>query len=258
VSPIYTRPIREQLEHDRVIRQLQIRYKRKHEVAINPGLERNQGVTVGEHEVFPDLVLFNAARTSKIEGTVDVETGESVHLLEARAEWGVFTKMKAPFHLYVPPQMLDTARRLCEEHQFPVAEIWTYHSAMDQVRFTQVYRSPSAVKASAAAEKAAVPKAAAPKTVAPKTVAPKAVAPKAVAPKAAAPPAKSAVAGRAKSAANGGRAAPKKAAPVKAAAKSVKAARTAKPITTAKAAKPPARSKTAPTATKRAPVKKRR
>ncbi len=38
MSPIYTRPIREQAEHDRVIRQLQVRYKRKHEVAINPKL----------------------------------------------------------------------------------------------------------------------------------------------------------------------------------------------------------------------------
>jgi len=160
VSPIYTRPIREQAEHDRVIRQLQIRYKRKHEVAINPGAERNQAVMVGDFECFPDLVLYSTDRSRKIEGTVEVETGESVHLLEARAEWGVFSKLKAPFHLYVPPQSIESARRMCEEQQFPVAEIWTYHMALDQVRFTQVYRSPNAPKPSPApSPKAAAAKA---------------------------------------------------------------------------------------------------
>jgi hypothetical protein len=146
VSPILTRPIREQLEHDRIIRQLQARYKRKHEVTINLGMEQNESVTVGELAVFPDLLLFSQNRSRRLEGTVEVETGESVNQLEALAEWGVFSKLKAPFYLYVPPQCIDSARRLCDEHQFAVAEIWTYHLALDQVRFTQVYRSPNAPK----------------------------------------------------------------------------------------------------------------
>ena len=66
--------------------------------------------------------------------------------LEALAEWGVFSKLKAPFYLYVPPQSIDSARRICDEQRFPVAEIWTYHLSLDQVRFTQVYRSPNAPK----------------------------------------------------------------------------------------------------------------
>jgi coenzyme PQQ precursor peptide PqqA len=37
VSPILVRPVREQLEHDRVIRLLQAKYKRKYDVGINPG-----------------------------------------------------------------------------------------------------------------------------------------------------------------------------------------------------------------------------
>jgi hypothetical protein len=149
VSPIITRPIREQLEHDRVIRQLEARYKRKHEVAINPGPEQNQSVMVGDLAVFPDLLLYSQERAKRLEATVEVETGESVNQLEALAEWGVFSKLKAPFYLYVPPQSLDSARRICDEHQFPVAEIWTYHLALDQIRFTQVYRSPNAPKPAA-------------------------------------------------------------------------------------------------------------
>jgi hypothetical protein len=148
VSPILTRPVREQLEHDRVIRQLQPRYKRKHEAIINPGAEQNQSVKVGDLAVYPDLVLLSAGGR-KLEGTVEVETGESVNQLEALAEWGVFSKLRVPLHLYIPPPSLDTARRLCEEHSIPVAEIWTYHLAVDQVRFTLVHRAPAPAKAPA-------------------------------------------------------------------------------------------------------------
>ena len=143
MSPILTRPVREQLEHDRVIRQLQGRYKRKNEVIINPGNEQNQAVLVGDLVVYPDLLLV-AEGGKKLLGTVEVETGESVNTLEARAEWAVFCKLKVPLHLYVPPTSVDTARRLCAEYAIPVAEIWTFHITYDQVRFTMIHRSPDA------------------------------------------------------------------------------------------------------------------
>jgi hypothetical protein len=40
VSPILTRPVREQLDHDRVIRLLQARYKRKNEAKHIPLVRR--------------------------------------------------------------------------------------------------------------------------------------------------------------------------------------------------------------------------
>ena len=167
MSPILTRPVREQLEHDRVIRLLQARYKRKHDVVMNPGPEQNQSVMVGELAVFPDLLLYSTEKSRKLEGTVEVETGESVNQLEALAEWGVFGKLRVPLHLYVPPTSVDAARRLCTELEIPVAEIWTFHMNFDQVRFTMVHRSPDVavpkVKAAPAkpAAKAVKPKAAA-------------------------------------------------------------------------------------------------
>jgi hypothetical protein len=143
VSPILTRPVREQLEHDRVIRQLQARYKRKNEVVINPGNEQNQSITVGDLVVFPDLLLF-AEGGRRLLGTVEVETGESVNAIEARAEWGVYSKLKVPLHLYVPPASVDAAKRLAAEYQILVAEIWTYTTSFDQVRFTMVHRDEDA------------------------------------------------------------------------------------------------------------------
>ena len=143
MSPILTRPVREQLEHDRVIRQLQAKYKRKTDVIINPGHEQNQSVTVGELVVFPDLLIF-AEGTKRLLITVEVETGESVNPIEARAEWGVYSKLKVPMHLYVPPACVEAVKRICDEYQIVVAELWTYTTTFDQVRFTLVSKSPDA------------------------------------------------------------------------------------------------------------------
>ncbi len=143
MSPILTRPVREQLEHDRVIRQLQAKYKRKTDVIINPGNEQNQSVIVGELVVFPDVLVF-AEGTKRLLTTVEVETGESVNPIEARAEWGVYSKLKVPLHLYVPTVCVEAAKRISDEYQIVVSELWTYTTSFDQVRFTLVSRSPDA------------------------------------------------------------------------------------------------------------------
>ena len=143
MSPILTRPVREQLEHDRVIRQLQAKYKRKTDVIINPGNEQNQSVTVENLVVFPDLLVFSEG-SRRLLITVEVETGESVNPIEARAEWGVYSKLKVPLHLYVPAACIDAARRICSEYQILVSELWSYTASFDQVRFTLVDKSPDA------------------------------------------------------------------------------------------------------------------
>ena len=143
MSPILTRPVREQLEHDRIIRQLQAKYKRKTDVIINPANEQNQSVTVGELVVFPDVLVF-AEGTKRLLITVEVETGESVNPIEARDEWGVYSKLKVPMHLYVPPACVEAVKRICDEYQIVVSELWTYTTTFDQVRFTLVNKSPDA------------------------------------------------------------------------------------------------------------------
>jgi hypothetical protein len=141
VSPILVRPVREQLEHDRLIRLLQTKLRRKFEVAINPGNEQNAPVGVGPAAVFPDLVLLSLERGRRLQGVIEVETGESVNHLEALAQWTHLAKLRAEFHLYVPAGMVEVARRLCEDNHIVVNEIWSYHSIGDQVRFTLVHRS---------------------------------------------------------------------------------------------------------------------
>ena len=160
MSPILVRPVREQLEHDRIIRLLQAKYKRKFEVAINPGSEQNAPVG-GPPPWFPDLVLQNE-RGRKLLGVVEVETTESVNHLEAMSQWAAFSRLRTPFHLYIPQSMIDVARRLCEDMQIPVAELWAYTVLGDQPRFTLVQRSAlPEVKARPAAAAAAKPAAAA-------------------------------------------------------------------------------------------------
>ena len=140
MSPILVRPVREQLEHDRVIRLLQTRLRRKYEVAINLGPEQGTPVKLGANLVFPDVVLTAPDRGRRLEGLIEVETGESVNHLEAMAQWAPFSQARAPFHLYVPSGSVDVARRFCTDYNVQVAEIWSYHTVGDQMRFTLAYR----------------------------------------------------------------------------------------------------------------------
>jgi hypothetical protein len=143
VSPILVRPVREQLEHDRVIRLLQAKLKRKHDVVTNIGDDQTVPVRIGQVQIFPDLVLTSVDRGKKLMGTVEVETAESVNHLEAMAQWAHLGRARAPFHLYVPAGCVDIARRLAVENSVNVAEIWSYHTIGDQTRFTLVHRAPA-------------------------------------------------------------------------------------------------------------------
>jgi hypothetical protein len=141
VSPILVRPVREQLEHDRIIRLLHAKSRRRYEAGMNPGVEQNAAVGTGPASVYPDLVLLSQERGRRLQAVVEVETGESVNHLEALAQWAHFAKLRAAFHLYVPSGMVDVARRLCEDNQIHVNEIWSYHTVGDEVRFTLVHRT---------------------------------------------------------------------------------------------------------------------
>jgi hypothetical protein len=145
VSPILVRPVREQLEHDRIIRQLQAKFRRKYEVSINPGAEQLAPVGSGPSAAYPDVVLMSMDRGRKVQTLIEVETGESVNHLEALAEWANFSRTRIPVHLYVPAGMVDVARRLCEDNNIHVSEIWSYHSVGDQMRFTMVHRNKEAL-----------------------------------------------------------------------------------------------------------------
>jgi hypothetical protein len=258
LSPILVRPVREQLEHDRVIRLLQAKYKRKFDVAINPGNEQTAPVGTGPSPWYPDLVLQERGR--KIVGVVEVETAESVNNLEAMSQWVAFGKLRAQFHLYVPSSAIDSTRRLCADLSIPVAEIWAYHSIGDQLRFTLVQKTgpglpkgspeprtsapkPAAVNgAGGAADKAAPAKAVSPRAVVVKSAVAKPAPAKPAPPKPVAKKAASAPAPPAKNVAAAKKPAP---IPVKAVAAPKKAAKAPTPV---KAAVATAKKKTAPPA----------
>jgi len=148
VSPILVRPIREQFEHNRVIRLLAPRFRRKFTVGVNIGDEPEAtAVRSGTGLVYPDLVLTSSEGVRRVHGIVEVETTESVNHLEAMAEWVSFGKVRGAFYLYVPAGATDVARRLCEESHVSFTEIWSYHAVGDQMRFTMAHRSARAAAA---------------------------------------------------------------------------------------------------------------
>jgi hypothetical protein len=160
VSPILVRPVREQLEHDRIIRLLPARYRRRFEVGINPGLEQNAPVGAGPGAVYPDAVLYAGDKGRKVLAVAEVETVESVNHLEAMSQWASLSRLKVPFHLYVPASAIDVARRMATDYQVLLTELWSYDNVGDQVRFTLIQRAsepamPLSTKAPAHARKAA-------------------------------------------------------------------------------------------------------
>ena len=145
MSPILVRPVREQLEHDRVIRLLQVKLKKRpagNDVIANIGDDQSTSVKIGQLQIFPDIVLATTDRGRKLMGTVEVETSESVNHLEARSQWAHLGRARAPFHLYVPLGSVDIARRLAAENQVHVSELWSFHTIGDQTHFRLVHRTP--------------------------------------------------------------------------------------------------------------------
>jgi hypothetical protein len=233
--------VREQLEHDRVIRLLQAKYTRKSEVAINPGNQQAMPVAVGTSGWYPDLVLYASEKNRKVIGVVEVETVESVNNLEAMSQWATFSRLRVPFHLYIPTQMVDVARRLCQDLQLTPPEIYSYQAIGDQFRWVLVQKG--ALGEPKGGRPAAAPKppaaAAAAKPVAAKPAAAKPPAAKAAKPAAAKPAAKASEPARGREAARPARreapAAPRRKPP---AVKAKPKARPAKPV---RKASPPAR-----------------
>ena len=144
MSPIVLRPIREQFEHDRVIRQLQLRWRRRFEAEINVGRDEEASVKVGKQTFYPDLVLTSTSSGRRLHGVVEVETAESVNHLEAMAEWKHFAKARGRFYLYVPAGFTDVAERLCQSSKINVTEVWAYYAIGSEVKFSISYRSPRA------------------------------------------------------------------------------------------------------------------
>ncbi len=57
------------------------------------------------------------------------------------SQWAAFSRLQAPFHLYVPAACIDSSRRLAADLGIPVAELWAYQAIGDQMRFTVVQRT---------------------------------------------------------------------------------------------------------------------
>ena len=130
MSPILVRPVREQLEHDRIIRLLQAKFRRKYEAGMNPGAEQN---AAGRHRSIRALSgprpVCRTERGRRLQAVVEVETGESVNHLEALAQWAHFAEAPRGVSPLRPCGMVDVARRLCEDNQIHVTEIWSYHAS---------------------------------------------------------------------------------------------------------------------------------
>ena len=94
MSPILVRPVREQLEHDRIIRLLQGKFKRKYEAGMNPGIEQNMPVGSG-----PGLLALFTAPSAVLKAStvawIDAALGPAAeNVVETASDLEEVTTMK--------------------------------------------------------------------------------------------------------------------------------------------------------------------
>ena len=147
LTPILIRPIREQVQHDRIIRHLQTRWRRRFSVAINPGEIRETSIKIRGINLYPDLVLTASKSSNRIIGLIEVETAESVNHLEAMAEWTHMSAVRGSFYLYVPAGLADITARLCQINKIKVSEIWAYYTVGKNIGYSLFYRSSQETRA---------------------------------------------------------------------------------------------------------------
>lgn len=140
LTAIILRSFREQQEHDRVVRLLQSRLRRRYSVSVNVRKEKTAPVRAAGNVMYPDLTLTSTEGSRRLHGVVEVETAQSINDLEAKAEWVNLGKVRGAFYLYVPSGTAEIALRLCQDNEIAVTEIWSYNAVGTQMRFTMAHR----------------------------------------------------------------------------------------------------------------------
>ena len=142
MSPILVRPVREQLEHDRIIRLLQSKLRRKYEAGMNPGAEQNGCGRVGARGGLSGRRAACRRSAGRKLRRSSRSKPASRSIISKRWRNGRTSRDCARRSTCTCPSgMVDVARRLCEDNQIQVSEIWSYHTVGDEVRFTLVHRS---------------------------------------------------------------------------------------------------------------------
>ena len=98
--------------HDKVIQVASAQLnKTNHDVFINPGSQKN--VWIGNN--YPDIIMTKKG-TMSAEFIIEVETAESVNIVEATFQWKKYaTEIRASFYVLVPATHKNLAITLCKQ-----------------------------------------------------------------------------------------------------------------------------------------------
>ena len=156
MSPILVRPVREQLEHDRIIRLLQTKFRRKYQASESTSApSRPRRWARGPPPSFPTWCSPPRSAGGASRRWLRSKPASRSTTWRRWPSGRTCPSSARPFICTSPAGMVDVARRLAEENQVHVQEIWSYHTIGDQVRFTLVHRNREAAPAPRPAAKAA-------------------------------------------------------------------------------------------------------
>lgn len=97
--------------HDRVIEKIQkVLNQQNYDIYTNPGQEKN--VSIGDN--YPDIIMTEKNKDI-VKFILEVETEESINIIEAN-QWKKYSdEINATFYIVVPEHDLSKAQRLCQQ-----------------------------------------------------------------------------------------------------------------------------------------------
>lgn len=97
--------------HDEVVRIAAERMDReKWKIYTNPDGQKNVGIG----DQYPDIIL-TPKNSNTVSIIVEVETEDSVTLLEGQTQWVQYSKMGGTFYLLVPKESVERAKQICSQ-----------------------------------------------------------------------------------------------------------------------------------------------
>ena len=106
-------------------------------IAKNPTGQQNLRVTLGNDEMWPDVVVYDP-KTSSVKRIGEIETEETVTIEHAEGHWDLYSKAVAgDFVLVVPNSSVEAAKQIMKQLQV-LGQLWQYEVSQDNYGKTAV------------------------------------------------------------------------------------------------------------------------
>lgn len=129
------RSFENQATHDQIVEKVKEGLDQvNHDIFINPGQQKNMGVTTINETLYPDIIVTNKG-DNHVKIIIEVETEDTVTDLDSK-QWKEYADLiNAPFWLLVPVTKKETAKQILNRNSIS-ANVGTYSVISGSVRIS--------------------------------------------------------------------------------------------------------------------------